>query len=240
MEKQPLIIYGLQRTGTNYLESLIPKNFSNFELINDGAARSLPVHKHFRLYDDMNFIPEPKYYNNFHYDSLSDLEEHLESITGKHGIKFIIAVRNPYNWYLSYCRLARKNTRLFKRSRWPHFNRHSENPQFMIDYNLFYQKWLTFIKANPDKTILIRHEDNLQNLEKSLNRIEQKFGLNRKSEKIENPGKVNMSKKFTEQKRTYYVENKFIEEYDKKELEILTEHLDEKLITELGYDLVKP
>ena len=49
-----------------------------------------------------------------------------------------------------------------------------------------------------------------------------------------------MSKKFTEQKRTYYVENKFIEEYDKKELEILTEHLDEKLITELGYDLVKP
>lgn len=240
MAQQPVMIYGLQRTGTNYLESLMPKNFMDVELMNDGAARSLPVHKHFRLYDDMTFIPETKYYNNFHYDSLQQLEQHLFSMTGKRDIKFIVAVRNPYNWYLSYCRLARKNSRLLKRNKWLNFNRTSENPQFMIDYNLFYEKWLEFIKANPDQTLLVRHEDTLQNLAYALERISNSMGLKLKSGTIENPDKVHMSKKFTEKKRLYYMQHGFIEEFVKKELEILTEHLNKELITELGYEIVKP
>lgn len=232
-----LILYGLQRTGTNYLETLLPGNFSNVEMLNDGAARSLPTHKHFRLYNEQYFIPEPKYYNNFHYYSLEDVEKHLEELTGKTNVGFVVTVRNPYNWYLSYCRLARKNTRPFKKNRWRSFNRHSENPHYMIDYNLFYTKWLNFVKQNPGKSILLRHEDMLKDMPSSLDAIAQKFDLQLKNDQYQDVSKVNMSKKFTGKKRSYYMNNEFLNEFDAKELQILTAHLDKSLINELGYEL---
>lgn len=234
-----LILYGLQRTGTNYLETLLPGNFTNIEMLNDGAARSLPVHKHFRLYEKQDYIPEPKYFNDFSYDTLSDLEAHLTHLTGKENIKFVVTVRNPYNWYLSYCRLARKNTRLFKRNKWKSFMRHSENPHFMIDYSLFYGKWLDFINKNPDKALLICHEDMLKDMENSLNYIADKFNLKKKYNSYADFDKVNMSKIFTDKKRSYYLKNEFLKEFGEKELEILTAHLDEELVNELGYELAK-
>ncbi len=52
-----LMVYGLQRSGTNWLEKLIDLNFVDVSRENVGYARSLPLHKHFRLYDEMTFVP---------------------------------------------------------------------------------------------------------------------------------------------------------------------------------------
>ncbi|MCF8304682.1 MAG: sulfotransferase [Bacteroidales bacterium] len=232
-----IMLYGLQRTGTNYLETLLPNNFKNIELLNDGSARSLPVHKHFRLYDEQFCVPEPKYYNNFKYESFSELQNHVTQLTGVKEVNYIVAVRNPYNWYLSYRRLARKNVSLFNKNKWFNYVRRDENPHFMIDFNLFYKKWLAFQEQDPGRIMLVRHEDMLNDVEQVLNTISDKFHLEKKSDRYLDSDKVNMSKKFTAKKRSYYLENKFLKEFGKKELEILTAHLEKEVITKLGYEL---
>ena len=57
-----ILQFGLQRSGTNFLSTLLMKNF-RIEILNN-SDRKHPLHKHFRLYDDKSFIPDTKYQNN--------------------------------------------------------------------------------------------------------------------------------------------------------------------------------
>ena len=49
-------LYGLQRSGTNLAEKYIETNF-NISFKNKGDRQS-PYHKHFRIYDNKDYIPQ--------------------------------------------------------------------------------------------------------------------------------------------------------------------------------------
>ncbi len=74
-----LLHYGLQRSGTNFLESLVAKKyrvkFLNSNIDGIRPERSSPLHKHFRLYDEKDIVPEPKFRNELKITSFNDFEE---------------------------------------------------------------------------------------------------------------------------------------------------------------------
>jgi hypothetical protein len=227
-----LMVYGLQRSGTNYMEKLLPSNFKDVHLENVAYHRSLPLHKHFRLYDEMYYVPEPKYLNNFSYPSFSDLDAHVQRLTGKEILHYVVVVKEPYSWYISYCKLAQKNN-------WPTYMKKWANQHYMIDYSLFVRKWLDFQAEAPDKVVVLRYEDLLADLEGSLEQIRTKFGLEMKHDSYQNFSKVNMSKKFGEKRRQYYLNKEFLNLLTDEELYVLTENLDPTVVEELNYELFR-
>lgn len=127
-----LLHYGLQRSGTNFLESLLAKKY-HIEILNSNIQgirpdRSSPLHKHFRLYDEKDIVPEPKFTNELKINSLDAFEQLLEVVPDY----YLIISKDPYSWFLSYSAWA-------KRSNWPEVPYH-----YILEYNLFYGKWLEF------------------------------------------------------------------------------------------------
>lgn len=225
-----LLLFGLQRSGTNYTETLIRENLDGFRFHNDSYARSLPLHKHFRLYDNMAFVPEPKYLNPFHYPSFAAFDGHIKELTGVENMGYIVVVKEPYSWYISVCKEAEK-------SKWPgHMKKHANN-RYMVDYSLFCGKWLEFIKEAPDRILLVRYEDVLADLPGKLEEIRTKFDLTQKQDPYQNVSKVFKSKRFTLKRKKYYDKGDFASMFPVDHLRVLTGNLDRAVIEELGYQV---
>jgi len=225
-----VIQYGLQRTGTNYIEFLIKKNFSNFISLNNGNTRSLPLHKHFRLYDEKSFIPSPLYLNNFRYSTFDDFDNHVKKLSGEESFHYLVITKEPVSWYLSVCKFAEKNN-------WKSFHKKQINSQYLIDYNLFHEKWLAFAKQS-ERITIIRYEDFLTNLDASLDSIKNALQLQKKGTHYSNLDKVPMSKKFNKKKRTFYSDKKYQQLFDKNELLIIKSVLDKEVVEGLGYEMI--
>ena len=227
-----LMVYGLQRSGTNYVETLLPHNFRDISLENVAYHRSLPLHKHFRPYDEMYYVPEPKYLNNFSYPHFDDFDAHVKRLTGKEELFYVVVVKEPYSWYISYCKLARKN-------RWPSYMPKWANQHYMVDYSLFCKKWLDFRRQAPEKVVILRYEDILKDMSGKLEDIRTRFGLEKVHEEYQNFSKVNMSKKFTSTRRNYYLNKEFLDLFSDEELFVITENLEAGVVEELGYELIR-
>lgn len=214
-----ILLYGLQRSGTNILETLLKKNFK-FSLLNSNRDRANPIQKHFRLYDDKNLIPEPKYNNNLIFNSFSDFEKTLT----KTPDKYIIISKDTWSWYLSYLNWAEK-------CKW-------EKPKYhyIQEYNEFYKKWFDFSK-NTDKIMLVKYIDLSVDTVKTLNWIQNEINLSKRRVIFsKNINKVSQSSKFTDNKKNYYTNKEYMSKYSKEKLEDLNDLLDYKLLESLGYN----
>jgi len=226
-----IILFGLQRTGTNFLETLLKKNFNNLCFCNNVNHRSLPLHKHFRLYNEKLFIPESKYLNNFYYQSFSDFDQHVKNLLKTDKMLYVVNTKEPYSWYISYNNLA-------KRMKWKGWKKKWLNAHFMIDYNLFHKMWLKFAEESSNKVIIINYEEVLNNPEKSILKIEESFGQKRNSTELIIPGKVNMSKKFDDKRKSYYQSKEFLKELNEDDIMALSAHLEKEVVEKLGYQMM--
>ena len=81
-----IYLYGLQRSGTNIIESFLINNF-NIKFSNEKNNRNSLIHKHFRIYNNKNYIPETdkskQYYNNIIINSLEELDEKINKKKNK-------------------------------------------------------------------------------------------------------------------------------------------------------------
>jgi len=219
-EKIPLMIYGMQRTGTNYIEKLLIDNLDNIKLCN-GLIRCLPDHKHFRLHDEKFVVPEPKYFNSFSYEDFNSFKNHVEKLVGVKISQFIVVIKHPFGWYSSYLKHAKKYRY--------HINRKSFNSHFMIDYNHFYKKWITFSNEAPDKVKIIKYEEVLSDRQKIMSELCTALGSKFLHETILNPDKVYMSKSFTNKRLRYYTQKKFKDIIDNQNKEVILNLLDDEL-----------
>jgi hypothetical protein len=225
-KEQAALLYGLQRTGSNYTQHVIQKNFRNIRFFTH-PSRCLPTHKHFRLYDEKSAIPDARFYNAFTYSKFEDFKQHVGKISGGEISIYIVCLKDPYSWYLSYKKHARKNKiTYFKKSL---------NSHYIIDYNLFYRKWLDFSNDAPDEVLLLKYEDLIEDLEGSLKGIGEKFNLERSSDKLVNPDKVPMSRLFTEAKSAFYKEKKYLDLISEQEKDVIQHLLDPELMSSLNY-----
>lgn len=220
INRKKILHYGLQRSGTNFLETLLKKKFK-VKLLFSNKIRSSPIHKHFRLYDDKLLVPEPNYKNNSYFYSYNDFEKVLPIIPDK----IVIISKDPYSWYLSYRSWAKK-------CEWPVASHH-----YIEEYNSFYSKWLSF-KRETNKIIFVKYFDLLQSHDKTVNDLQNQLELTEKwqlpfmSAKLK---KVSQSKKFTDKRKKYYLDKEYLNEYKTDELYIINDKLDCRVVKELGY-----
>lgn len=227
-----ILLIGLQRSGTNFLETLIKDNITGFNFVNNVDHRSLPLHKHFRLYDEKIFIPESKYLNNFKYPNFHSFNTHVKQLLNKEEeeILYLVNTKEPYSWYISYNNLG-------KRMKWPTWDKKWLNAHYMIDYNLFYAKWLSFMEESDGKVMIVRYEDVLNDAASILQFLAQSWKLENKKEQIHLPDKVGMSKKFDKKRKSFYQSQSFMKELNSDQIMALSAHLDKDVISKLGYKL---
>ncbi|MEO1255649.1 MAG: hypothetical protein AAFY41_12330 [Bacteroidota bacterium] len=107
---------------------------------------------------------------------------------------------------------------------------------------MFYGKWLEFSEET-ERIIFIRYVDLLQNPDEELNRLETKMGLKKRvfAGLISNTiGMVRQSSVFSDEKRDYYLKEKYLENYSDESFQDINALIDSKVISSLGYERKGP
>ena len=216
-----LLHYGLQRSGTNFLETILKRNFK-VRFLNSNRDRSSPVQKHCRLYDEKDVVPHPQYRNNIIVRSFEQFED-LFRIRPQF---YLVISKDPYSWFLSYSNWARK-------CNWPPVDHH-----YIEEYNLYYGKLLD-LSSQTDKFIFVRYVDMISDTKAILKHLQEKMALQKSlmaAFASIRPVKVRLSSKFTEERRAYYSEQRYLKDYDSEALQQLNRLLNPRVVSLLGYE----
>lgn len=216
-----LLHYGLQRSGTNFLETFLKKNY-RVCFLNSNKDRSSPLQKHCRLYKNKEIIPEPQYDNEI----IVETFEQFQSLFKIAPAYYLIISKDPYSWYLSYINWAEK-------CNWPSVNHH-----YIEEYNLFYRTFIEF-SSQTDKFIFVRYIDLIKDTRAMFDMLEKKMELKKRffSQLIfRQTSEVSQSAIFTENKRAYYLNEEYLKEYSVEDMQILNGLLDPQVISFLGYE----
>lgn len=219
-----LLYFGLQRSGTNFLKALLRRRYK-IRFLNENAKRVSPLHKHFRLYDHKNIIPEEKCHNRLFMESFDD----YEALLNERPDYYIVVSKDPYSWYVSYRNWAEK-------CGWPKADHH-----YIAEYNLFYGKWLDFA-TQTDRIVFVRYIDLLTSTAGELARLEREIGLRRRWYSrlmFYSVSKVSQSSVFGKEQRAYYEGKKYLGRYAAEELQEINEVLDYDVMVRLGYEKEK-
>lgn len=228
--RKNVLIYGLQRSGTNYLEHML-KKYCQLKILNDNYRPDRILHKHFRLYNSKNIVPEPAYKNDVCIDSYRDFKKGLEIEVQDCAI--VVISKNPYSWLLSYRRWARK-------CEWP-----AVEHNYLQEYNLFYEKWIQMAKET-DNISIIKYIDLLKDPDSMINILSEAHQLARRNKldlvlrRLNSDSKVKQSEKFDNRKKNYYMNAEYIEEFTNEEIESINGIIDKDLMRKLGYRIYKP
>jgi hypothetical protein len=217
-----VLLYGLQRSGSNFIESTVSQNF-RVDWKNVVQPRNNPGHKHYRLYTKEIF-PTQEYHTEHPPATLQALERKLAPPLPAY---YLIVSKSPYSWLLSYKKWAR-------RCNWPEPNHH-----YIEEWNSFYGTWAEWAESS-ERIVFTRYIDFLNHPEEELGRLSRKMGLTRTwrahlSTVI--PGTVDQSPNFDEERRRYYQDRKYLDQYGPDEWKALCTNLDEDVTRELGYEI---
>ena len=206
-------LYGLQRSGTNIIQKFLETNF-NITFMNTSDRQS-PFHKHFRIYDDKDIIPQTcqkiHYKNQYIIHSLKELDKLLGDLN--HTNKYIIVYKNIFSWLPSIEKWA-------KICEW----KNNSKMEFVEDYLNFIKKWYSI---KNDRVFFIKYEDflNISDYNNSLVNKLSVFFKKKQKKIIYSFEKVNCSKKFTTSQKKYYINHEYMSLYSKEELEKIKNNL---------------
>jgi len=179
------------------------------------------LHKHFRLYDEKDLIPEPKFRNEYTITSLNAFEQLLEVIPDY----YLIISKDPYSWFLSYTDWAR-------RSNWLEVPYH-----YILEYNLFYAKWLE-LSQQTKRILFVRYIDLLRDPDEELKRLESIMHLKKKFLYMLRSNmvpKVPQSGEFSIDRRSYYLSEQYLHNFTKESLQEINDLINPEVLTLLGY-----
>lgn len=164
-KKNKVIIRGIQRSGTNFLEKILSE--LDTKIINKGnIGRDRPEHKHFRIQDNKSSIfMDKQYFNSIYVENIQDLN--LKSYNKK-DIKNILIIKDPVNWILSINRWAKK-------CNWIPINNDLRNDfelmtKYLKEWDYFHLKWLELSK-DKELILILQWEDLLTNFDNNLKKI---------------------------------------------------------------------
>ena len=224
------MIYGLQRSGTNYVEALFLENFRDLHFWNEHYPDCLPTQKHFRLYDEKHLIPSLQFQNNFHYADFAEFDNQVSRLTDKSELTYVVVVKHPLSWYLSYFNWASKKHHIDHRKK-------DVNGHFILEWNLFMKKWLDFKKEAPNRVSIVKYEDLIADSTAKLNASKTLFGLEMRHDKYFIPEKVGMSKGFNKKRLDYYKKKNYLKELPETHYRVIRELVDSSVLSDLGYEM---
>lgn len=216
-----ILIYGLQRSGTNLLEQILIKYFNNVHILNNNQEAKNPLHKHFRPHSFYTKI-HSLYRHKFSIDSFDSFVSYLPIIPDH----YIIVSKDPYSWFLSYSNWAKNNPKQY----------HAVDFHFSEEYELFYSNWIHF-SSGQSNIHYIKYIDLLNDPNNTIKQIADKISV-QIIEPIKLPSKVPYSNNFTEDKIIFYKDKlylNYISDYDKQ---IISQTVTSDTFMGLGYNCI--
>lgn len=229
-------LYGLQRSGTNILENFLEKNYE-IVFSNEKNDRKHHKHKHFRIYNNKELIPNTDVNKQYHNDIIINSIDELDKILGdtKHQNKYIIVYKDIFSWLLSIETWA-------KMCNW----KSNKKVDFIDDYFNYIEKWLSI---KNERVLLINYREYIEflitiknqqefknnNLIRKINTfLDIKYNQNKIIDIIT---KVTCSSTFTTERLNYYYNKEYMKEYSETEIHNIKnssyyENLKDKIIIE--------
>lgn len=196
-----VILYGLQRSGTNYLETLILKNFK-VTFVNEIKNRISKKHKHLRFYSKQlnsycsSEININLYFHDKETNDFSFLNEHIDN--------YFFIYKEPIHWLTSFEKFLLNC---------PGINKNNIDKKFpfekrVLDYNLYIQHMNKIHEKYPKQMRVVCYEDLIQNTKQFLNELID-LGYERKQSTFTtNFNRVTMSPYTFDQKKINFIKNK--------------------------------
>lgn len=206
VSKAPLLLYGLQRSGTNYVEQLIVRNVSNVKFVNNLRDRKSIAHKHFRLYKEKSFIPVDAYANDVVFNTFSSLDDALTTCTRHSNVHYIVVQKSLHAWLISIRKWALK-------CQWPPV----PLEKLVCDYREFYKAWEQFAEQAPHRVTILQYKDVLRDPQRILQDLCAKNGW-QQSLRFVDAFQVRCSGVFTADKRREYLQKDHTKEFTCEEL----------------------
>lgn len=214
-------IFGIQRSGTNFLERLLVSNFKN---MNRGNRQS-KVWKH--------ALDVPKAYDK----NSPTLIIYKNPYTWTESLLF----RKHVDWLKS-----QKKFSVLDLHDDPDYNFDVTGKQWnMINlvesWRYFHNTWLYSNNTNPANTVVIQYEDLLQKPSRNaiLEHIQTKLKLTQIVDTWNIPGKgsVSQSKDYSDDREKYYLDMKPTK-FTPKQIQAITDTIGEEMIRNMGYDIL--
>lgn len=166
----PIVIQGIQRSGTNYLNELLKQY--NYKVLNYyDPQRNDPKHKHFRWQHEKDSIRMDKRYNN---NLIANSIEEINAHSGyKVDTKHLVIFRAPEKWLGSIYRWGLAN-------RWfsdevDFFSNKLE--LYINEWDSYYHFWQKINEKHPSSVFIINYDNLRQNTIENLNIINKNLNI---------------------------------------------------------------
>lgn len=202
-------IYGLRRSGTNYLEALLNNNFNDLQVLTNTLGWKHGKVKDFKQYPDLRDFKNDK--------------ELLNSIDNNE-VKKIFLIKEPYAWVNSITNYCKK---------------HSDNnchkwsiEDFIKRYNEINKDYIENFKKDYNNSVIIFYEELISNPEKYIDIISDKFNFSKEKEFKDINKKIgpNLSISGQQFNKKYYKQGKYLEELNEETKTEIETNIDKEVL----------
>lgn len=186
----PIIVQGIQRSGTNYLSQLLMA--SEYRVLNQAdPPRDNPRHKHFRWLEDKSLISMDERYQN---RTTAHSIHEVNRLSGwPADSRHVVIFRDPEGWLNAIFRWGLENSWYSSEAEFVDLGR---NVDFMAEWHAYYAQWQAFAEADPQLVYIVAFQNLRSNPSEVLAAIDEFAGIERPSgrPKVETVGTVRHSK----------------------------------------------
>jgi hypothetical protein len=212
-----LKIYGLERSGTNYLEYLVRENLKDVHVFKDGNVtgwkHGTPPSKIDWTGNDWDRKPvNPKVIESYK-ESIRGLEDQIEHSFCNKEIICLICFRDPYSWM--YNNVNMKNI----------FTWNCKNKIFFNFYKSYKNSYL------------IKHDDLIQNNKKIINDLSSIYNLKINNNFVDLEQTIKSRHFITRDifDKNFYIEKKYLSKINLKYKKMIKKNIDKKLMYDIGF-----
>ncbi len=230
--------YGAPRTGTNYVKWVIQVNWPDEARVLSNILGS----KHGPYLEKMDWsgkgwIPKKAGIPQL----VKAVTPEIRQAYDNGELRYVVIIKDPYCYYWS-------NKRLFYQK-----GCSKKGIQHLTTaWNKLYLNWWDLVvNKRPAQSIIIRHEDLLEDLKGTLDKVAKKCQLpiqdsyknTTKQMRTLNDAKWHTEKPLNSKRKrldpTFYTERKYLKQLRDEEVGIITKFLDRSLMDEFRYEIVK-
>lgn len=251
--------YGERRTGTNYIRYLLRENYSNavvlMHALGDKHSPPAPFDEIWRASRDaadpaLEFISRATHAmpaestiqgNAGQQQELERLAQPVAEAFAGGSLGFVVSVKDPYAWALSFAQYERWGRR------GPSARRYDARLAGACKaFNDRYRAWLALAAERPAHVHIVRYEDLLADVEQTLRMLERKFRLHRSTPEVVDAANAMGAAlwdhdnyhptKYSFRKREFYLQRQYLGHLSLLDRELITRSIDWSLLATLGYE----
>lgn len=169
----PIVIQGIQRSGTNYLTEVL-MSFEYRVLNRIDPKRNNPCHKHCRWQNDKTtIVMDDRYQNNCYASSICQ----INAICGyPESQKHIVIFRSPDKWLSSIYQWGLQNFWFNDKKEFFDRNLHKT---YLQEWDAYYAFWQSMTSQDPEQVLIVCYELLVNQPGIELERIDNFMGIER-------------------------------------------------------------